>query len=68
MRRPLLQSITKRLNSSPDLYGLQPVTVEVVEWAVESLGQDGYSLEYLADREELIARRILRLDPSKLAI
>ena len=68
MRRSLLQSITKRLNASTDLYGLQPVTVEVVRVGIESLERDGDSIEYLTDREELIALRILRLDPSKLAI
>lgn len=64
----MLRSITKRINGSPDLYGLQPVCVAMVQQAVESLKQDGYSVEYLADREELIAHRILRLDPGKLAL
>ena len=44
------------------------MTSEMVQQAVESLKADGYSIDYLAKREELIARRILRLDPGKLAI
>ena len=61
-------NITQRINAAPDLYGLQPVTTEMVQQAIESLKADGYSHEYLANREELIARRILRLDPGKLAL
>ena len=62
-----MRRIADRINLASELYGLVSITAVDVESAIASLKLDGYSPEYLADREELIARRIMRINPNKLA-
>ena len=63
----LIQRIVDDINANADSYGLVPISISDVDPAIRSLGKDGYAFEYVVAREELIARRILRLDRSRLA-
>jgi len=57
----VIQRIANDINGNAELYGLDPVSIADIDRAIRSLEDDGYAFEYVAGREELIARRILRL-------
>ena len=59
----LMQRLTDEINSDSESYGFGAITAAQVASAIQSLERDGYAFEYVVARVELIARRILRINP-----
>jgi len=59
--------IARGINANAELCWLAPVSIAEIDRAIWSFEDDGYTFEYVVDREEMIARRIRRLGPGTLA-
>lgn len=67
-RDRLLQLLKDNINASAATHGITEVTIELVQGGVASLEQEGWSIETLRGKEKTVARRIIRLNPGKVAI
>ena len=67
-REKLLRSIRDNINAAPDLYGINKVGLTMVREAAASLEAEGRPIETLRGKEEIVAKRIIRLNPDKVAI
>ena len=68
-RDGLLRSIKANINAALDLYGINKVSLALVREAVASLEAEGRRpIETLRGKEEIVAKRIIRLNPDKVAI
>jgi len=55
-----IQSVADRLEEAHGAYGLEKLDLSQVLQAVESLEDDGLSLDRIVEREDLVAERIHR--------
>jgi len=67
-REKLLRSIRDKINAAPNLYGINKVGIALVREAAASLEAEGRPIETLRGKEEIVAKRIIRLNPDKVAI
>jgi hypothetical protein len=63
----LMQRMADDINGNAESYGVGTITASQVASAIESLESDGYAFDSVLAREELIARRIIRINPSSNA-
>jgi hypothetical protein len=59
-REDTIESIANYLNDAGDQFG-----VKLVAHAIAALEAQGHSLEFLQNHEDLVAQKVLELDPSK---
>ena len=64
-REDAIESIASYLNDADNSVGVKQVGIKLVARAVEALEAQGHSLEYLQNHEDLVARKVLELDPRK---
>ena len=67
-REKLLRSIRDAINAAPNLYGINKVGLALVREAAAPLDAEGRPVEQLRGKEEIVAKRIIRLNPDKVAI
>ena len=53
-----IQSLADRLEANPGIFGLRKLDLSQILQAVESLEHDGFRLDCILERDELIAERI----------
>ena len=54
----LIQRVADKLEAAPGRHGLDELDLSLVVRAVESLEDEGYALEYIADRDDMVAKRM----------
>lgn len=67
-REKLLRSIKDNINAATDVYGINEVSLDLVREAVASLETEGRQIDGISKKEEVVAKRILRLNPGMVAI